>query len=124
MSKYGDRILETIESTIKEFYGTEKNGSNSNDSNDSVKRRRDGNKDADEYFEDNDATKSFDRSKKRATKIQNKVPKINNSLEPEYLDQFVDSELYFDDSFYEACDLEVKNNQDHRNDGRVLPSWS
>lgn len=116
--------METIESTIKEFYGTEKNGSNSNDSNDSAKRRRDGNKDADEYLEDNDATKSFDRSKKRATKIQNKVPKIHSSLEPECLDHFVDSEMDFDDSYYETRDLDVKDDQDHRNCGRVLPSWS
>ncbi|XP_023553062.1 ATP-dependent DNA helicase Q-like 4A isoform X1 [Cucurbita pepo subsp. pepo] len=124
VSKYGDRILETIESTIKEFYGTEKNGSNSNDSNDSVKRRRDEYKDADEYFEDDNATKSFDRSKKRATKTQNKVPKIHNSSKPVHTDQFVDSELDFDDSYYEVRDLEAKDNQGHRDDGRVLPSWS
>lgn len=116
--------METIESTIKEFYGTENNGSNSNDSNDSAKRRRDGNKDADEHLEGNDVTKMFGRSKKRATKVQNEVPKIHNSLEPEYTDQFVDPELDFDDSFYEIRDLEVNNDQDHRNDGRVLPSWS
>lgn len=124
VSKYGDRILETIESTIKDFYGVDKNGSNSNDSNDSVKRRRSGNKDADEYLEENDAIKSFDRSRKRATKIQNKVPKVHNSSRPEHPDQFFDSELDFDDSYYEVHDLEVNNNLDHHNDGRVLPSWS
>ncbi|XP_038877365.1 ATP-dependent DNA helicase Q-like 4A isoform X2 [Benincasa hispida] len=124
VSKYGDRILETIESTIKEFYGAEKNGSNSNDSNDSVKRRRSGNKDSDEYLEENDATKSFDKSKKRAITVQNKVPKVHNSSRPENPDQFFDSELDFDDSYYEIHDLEVDNNLDNHNDGRVLPPWS
>ncbi|XP_050942878.1 ATP-dependent DNA helicase Q-like 4A isoform X2 [Cucumis melo] len=124
VSKYGDRILETIESTINEFYGAGKNGSNSNDSNDSGKRRRGGNKDKDEYLDENDATKSFDRSKKRATNIQSIDPKVHNSSRPEHPDQFFDSELDFDDSHYEIRDLELNNNLDHGNDGRVLPSWS
>ncbi|XP_010480423.1 PREDICTED: ATP-dependent DNA helicase Q-like 4A [Camelina sativa] len=44
VSKYGDRLLETIESTVNEYYGTNKKDSIiSNDSPDSGKRRRDEN---------------------------------------------------------------------------------
>ena len=41
VSKYGDRLLETIETTIREYRGTDnRNSSSSNDSMDSMKRRR------------------------------------------------------------------------------------
>ena len=38
ISKYGHRVLETIESTIKEYYKTDKNSRGSNDSTDTIKR--------------------------------------------------------------------------------------
>ena len=73
-------MLETIESTIKEYYKTDKNSSSSNDGNDSVKRRRDssgapnGN-----VEEDDDFIKSTGRSKKRVSKLQNKYTEFQNS---------------------------------------------
>ncbi|OMP01611.1 hypothetical protein COLO4_11771 [Corchorus olitorius] len=87
--KYGDRLLETIEATIKEHYKTDKNNSSSNDSNDSAKRRRDANGAVDGNIEDDDDfTRSTGRSKKRISKSQtldsyysSKDPDGNNNIQ-------------------------------------------
>ncbi|PQM41011.1 ATP-dependent DNA helicase Q-like 4A isoform X2 [Prunus yedoensis var. nudiflora] len=90
LAKYGDRILETIEAAIKEYYKTDKNSTSSNDSND-IKRKRDGNN-GNENFDDDDFTKSTDRSKKRAPKRQNKTIEAYSYAEPDY-PQLIDDEL-------------------------------
>lgn len=70
VSKYGDRVLETVESTIRNTY---KRSSGSNDSTDTINRRRESAKFLDANpEEDDDFTESTDRSKGRATERHNK----------------------------------------------------
>lgn len=124
VSKYGDRLLETIESTIREYSKTDKNSS-SNDSTDSTKRRRDANKALNgNVGEDDDFTKSTGRSKKRASLGPNKDAKVYNSREMDCYNQCLDDDLDFDDSCHdlETNGPELKVEQD--GEGRVLPSWS
>ncbi|XP_047337358.1 ATP-dependent DNA helicase Q-like 4A [Impatiens glandulifera] len=126
-NKYGDRVLETIEATIKEHNNnnsTDKNSSN--DSTDSAKRRRRG-KENDDFMDE-----STNRSKKRATKkpIKSKEEAIDHIELDEYNDcinAFVD----FDESNLDN-DIEMINeshcNNDNNNNvnvgGRMLPMWS
>ncbi|XP_002530679.2 ATP-dependent DNA helicase Q-like 4A isoform X1 [Ricinus communis] len=124
VSKYGDRLLETIESTIKEYYKTDKNSSSSNGSNDSVKRRRDASRAPNGNAEEaDDFTKSTGRSKKRVAKLQNKDTDIYTSRETNN-SQCLDDDLDFEDSCH---DFETNGSaiEAGKNDaGRVLPSWS
>lgn len=117
--KYGDRILETIESTIKE-YKTDKNSSGSNDSNE-IKRKRDANKDQNGNVEDDDFTKSTDQLKKRASKRQNKTIEDYSYLEPDY-NQIIDDELDLYGYNFEVNASATKTVQNVG--GRVLPQWS
>ncbi|OWM84899.1 ATP-dependent DNA helicase Q-like 4A isoform X2 [Punica granatum] len=111
VSKYGDRLLETIEATIKEYYKTDnKNSSGSNDSTDSWKRRRDENRGPNLSFEEDEFMKSTGRSKKRAT-----------MKEEDFQDCLDD--LDFEDS---DCNFEIDGSNPNpvKNiGGRVLPSW-
>ncbi|GLT86281.1 hypothetical protein SLE2022_044270 [Rubroshorea leprosula] len=127
ISKYGDRVLETIEATINEHYKTEKNSSGSNDSNDSAKRRRGANGVAyTDMDEGDDFTRSTGRSKKRATNEQNKNGEAYyNSKDPVY-NHCLDDELDFDDYAYD-CDSERNGSEimvNKNGAGRVLPSWT
>lgn len=117
--KYGDRILETIESTIKE-YKTDKNSSGSNDSNE-IKRKRDANKDQNGNVKDDDFTKSTDQLKKRASKRQNKTIEDYSYLEPDY-NQIIDDELDLYGYNFEVNASATKTVQNVG--GRVLPQWS
>ncbi|EXB87372.1 ATP-dependent DNA helicase Q-like 4A [Morus notabilis] len=115
--KYGDRILETIESVIKEHHRKDKNNSSSNESTDSIKKRRGGDPSPNlEDFEFN----STGRSKKMATKKQNKVDETSDCMEQDFCSQYIGNDLGF-----EKYDIEtngsVKTNQ---NGGRLLPLWS
>ncbi|KAL5562840.1 hypothetical protein UlMin_032587 [Ulmus minor] len=93
LSKFGDRILETIESTVKEHYNRNKNSS-SHDSSDSAKKRRGGDRNANlEDFE----FQSTGRSKKVATMKQNKTTEVD------YYSKFIDD----DDLDFENCDVEI-----------------
>ncbi|KAL5102496.1 hypothetical protein RYX36_006823 [Vicia faba] len=66
INNYGDRLLETIENTIYEYYNPDKNSSGSKGSSDSAKRRREANKDPDSNAEDDEVLiKSTGPSKKR-----------------------------------------------------------
>ncbi|TXG64064.1 hypothetical protein EZV62_011058 [Acer yangbiense] len=124
VSKYGDRLLETIEATIKEYYKTNRNSSGSNDSNDSIMRRRDENRTPNGYTEaDDDYTKSTARSKKRIAKIQNQNAEVLHSKEPEVYSECLD-DVDFDDYNYnfEINGSAVKGDQN--SGGRVLPPWS
>ncbi|CAN6703529.1 unnamed protein product [Malus baccata var. baccata] len=107
-ARYGDRILETIEAAIKEYFKTDKNSSGSNDSND-IKRKRDGNRDRKENVEDDDF-KSTDRLKKMALKKQSKTIEAYSYVEPDY-GVFIDDELDLPGYDFEANvpDPEVEN---------------
>lgn len=107
MAKYGDRVLETIEATIKEHY-KEKGSSSSNDSTDS-KRRRDA---INASNLSDDFTQTTARTKKRMVKKQSKNSQAID------VDQFDD--IDFSDDLFDVQVSEVDNN----NGGRVLPSWS
>ncbi|KAI5335449.1 hypothetical protein L3X38_025582 [Prunus dulcis] len=120
LAKYGDRILETIEAAIKEYYKTDKNSTSSNDSND-MKRKRDGNNNGNENFDDNDFTKSTDRSKKKAPKRPNKTIEAYSYAEPDY-PQLIDDELDLYCYDFEVNASDMKTNQNAG--GRVLPQWS
>lgn len=123
VSKYGVRLLETIESTIKEFYKTDKNGSSSNDSNDSGKRRRDENEAPNSNKgDDDDFTKSTARSKKRASKSQNKTVEVINHNEPDSYECVDDLDFDEYEYVYEMNGSTTK--PDQNNGGRVLPRWS
>ncbi|KAF3444465.1 hypothetical protein FNV43_RR14157 [Rhamnella rubrinervis] len=119
ISKYGDRLLEAIESTIKDYYKTDKNSSSSNDSTDSAKRRRGANANNIEEYE---FTKSNDRSMKRATKRQNKYVGATNLMDSDYGNQCADDDLDFEDEVFEINGSDMKTNQ-NQNGGRVLPPW-
>ncbi|KAM5574436.1 ATP-dependent DNA helicase Q-like 4A [Rosa sericea] len=120
VTKYGDRILETIESTIKDYYKTYKNSSSSNDSNEG-KRKRDGNKDQNGHVEDDDFTKSTDQSKKRPSKRQSKTIEDYGYLEPDF-NQIVDDDLDLYGYDFEVNASATKTVQ--KVGGRVLPQWS
>ncbi|KAL0013198.1 hypothetical protein SO802_000267 [Lithocarpus litseifolius] len=121
VSKYGDRILETIESTIHEYYKIEKNNSGSNDSTDSMKRRRNTNSNQNTNFEDDDFSRSTGRSKKRAVMEQKKTAETSNGMKPDSYNQCRDDDLDFYDYDFEMNDSKTKASS---NNGRVLPLWS
>lgn len=102
VSKYGDRVLETIESTIREYNKGDRNSSGSNESSDSIKRRRDASKALNGNMEEEDEfTKSTGRSKKRTATRQNKGSEVHNSMEPVSCNQFLDDDLDFKDSYHD-----------------------
>ncbi|KAI5593411.1 hypothetical protein BDE02_03G013400 [Populus trichocarpa] len=102
VSKYGDRLLETIESTIREYNKGDRNSSGSNESTDSIKRRKDARKALNGNMEEEDEfTKSTGRSKKRTATRQNKGSEVHNSMEPVSCNQFLDDDLDFKDSYHD-----------------------
>ena len=107
VSKYGDRVLDTIELTMQEYQKTDKNSSgSSNTSSEGVKRRR-GSASVGSTADDDDFTDSTEQSKKRVTKTP---------LEGMCIDLELD-----------GCDMgteESNPNPKHKNSGRVLPQWS
>ncbi|XP_057812339.1 ATP-dependent DNA helicase Q-like 4A [Salvia miltiorrhiza] len=117
ISKYGDRLLETIEATIK-GHNKDRSSSSSNDSLDS-KRRRDaasipgGNCNDDDSF-----THSTARTKKRLVKKQDKSSKKASHHVYEIPDDPFELEgVDFDDELFDVDVSEVQQ--------RVLPpSWS
>ncbi|PPD89856.1 hypothetical protein GOBAR_DD13203 [Gossypium barbadense] len=117
--KYGDRLLETIEATIKEHYKADKISSgSSNDSNDSAKRRRNTNANIDN---DDDFSRSTGRSKKRTVERQDKDGNSDNNHQY----PADENDLDFDDLDY-VYDVESKENRPQVEvniNGRVLPSW-
>ncbi|KAL9250392.1 ATP-dependent DNA helicase Q-like 4A-like protein [Drosera capensis] len=129
MSKYGDRILETIEATIKEFYQKSERNScgGSNDSTDSAnKRRRDdlkvsnGSTAEDEFFE------NMVRIRKRAAKaLETRGGEVSELIEEESFSECIDVDIDLDDEFYEAPHTNGSDSTPSRSgSGRVLPSWS
>ncbi|WCJ18349.1 ATP-dependent DNA helicase Q-like 4A [Euphorbia peplus] len=119
VSKYGDLVLQTIESTLEQ-YNRDKNRSSSNGSNDSVKKRRKENKAPNgNVTDDDDFTKSTGRTKKRATKLQKSDNDVHNTRETYEYQPCLDDELDVE-NFDEVLEKEGGMN----GSGRVLPSWS
>ncbi|KAG7645882.1 Helicase superfamily 1/2 ATP-binding domain [Arabidopsis thaliana x Arabidopsis arenosa] len=109
VSKYGDQLLETIETTVNEYYGTNKKDSIiSNDSPDSGKRRRDENI-SPNVAEDDDFEVSPSQSCKKT--VRNKS---NEVLHGECIDgDRRGMELDFD--------FKDEDGSEIRPEGRVLP---
>ncbi|GAB2212662.1 hypothetical protein Droror1_Dr00020641 [Drosera rotundifolia] len=103
MSKYGDRILETIEATIKEFYQkSERNSSGgSNDSTDSTnKRRRDGLKDSNGSTGEDESFENMARIRKRAAKaLETRGGEISELIEEESFSECIDVDIDLEMSF-------------------------
>ncbi|XP_051146387.1 ATP-dependent DNA helicase Q-like 4A [Andrographis paniculata] len=129
ITKYGDRVLETIEATIRDYNNKDKNSSssNSNGSSESKRRRRNANV-VDETSLNDDFMESTGRSKKRLLKTQSRNSEANDHTPlPVYnYDQFDD--IDFDDNLF---DVEVSaveqgggGGDGDGDGGRVLPSWS
>jgi bloom syndrome protein len=124
VSKYGDRLLETIEKTINEYYHTDKNSSGSKGSTDSTKRRREANRDPDSNAEgdddDDSLIKSTGRSKKRTVRRQIKKAEIYDSEEEDYYHGCLDEDLDCINIEDEALDKVTGTDAG----GRVLPQWT
>ncbi|KAK4438311.1 ATP-dependent DNA helicase Q-like 4A [Sesamum alatum] len=112
ITKYGDRVLETIEATIRDYY-KDKNSSSSNDSTDSKRRRRAINGSIEDDF-----TESTGRSTKRLAKKQNETSNSTDHACVVIDHEFED--INFDDNLFDVEVSEV----DQGSGGRVLPSWS
>uniref|UniRef100_A0A803LEA9 DNA 3'-5' helicase n=1 Tax=Chenopodium quinoa TaxID=63459 RepID=A0A803LEA9_CHEQI len=120
LKKYGDRVLETVEATIKQHY---KSSSSSNDSADSIKRRREAAKVSNGISnEDKDMMGSTGRSKKRAVKA-GKASEIKPIVADVFSD-CLDVDLDFDDSVYEMQANGLNPKSDTNVNGRKLPMWS
>ncbi|CAN1804893.1 ATP-dependent DNA helicase Q-like 4A [Linum perenne] len=134
INKYGDRVLETIEATIREFNKKVASGSSGNDSSsDSAKRRRNsaanGGGGGVEEEEEDDFVKSTARStKKRLAKKQqsdnNGVGEFCNIGNADYPEEILDDDLVFYDSSGEfGTDVHGHGRRDDQRGqtGRVLP---
>ncbi|KAI4296227.1 hypothetical protein L6164_036202 [Bauhinia variegata] len=120
ISKYGDRVLETIGKTIKVYNKFGSNSCGSNESTDSAKRRREALGDLNAKLEDDDLTNSTDRSKRRTTKKQNRKAEAHDSAEEDLYVDCLDDDLDFDKLEDDALDkVTLKNAL-----GRVLPQWT
>ncbi|KAK1267193.1 ATP-dependent DNA helicase Q-like 4A [Acorus gramineus] len=122
ITKYGDRILETIEATIREHQKTCKSGGSgsSNENGDATKRRRGAGAISESNAESaNDFTEVIgQKSKRRITKLGARIKSNNLS----YDEPRIDVELDFDDFDQENVESNTKANVNK--DGRVLPQWS
>ncbi|KAK7246876.1 hypothetical protein RIF29_41746 [Crotalaria pallida] len=120
VSKYGDRLLDTIENTINEHYKLDKSSSGSKASADSAKRRRGSSGETDANAEDDDLVNSTGRSKKRTVKRQSRKADIYDSDEEDNDFGCIDEELDFDNLEEDALDKISSMNAE----GRVLPEWT
>ncbi|XP_055816296.1 ATP-dependent DNA helicase Q-like 4A isoform X2 [Solanum dulcamara] len=99
ITKYGDRVLETIEATIRDHCKSGKTNSSGNDSTDSGKKRRNsiniqnGNSKDEEYF-----TESTGCTKKRVLEKQNKHAEVIDYKDLGYFDECMDGDLDFDET--------------------------
>jgi len=123
LSKYGDRVLETIETIIKERKSNNSRNSSSNDSADSGKRRRDAAKlsNATSNEEEDMLMQSTWRSKKRPARKQKKNTEISEPLEIHVFSECLDDDL---DDFGFKSDADGSNpNAETNANGRKLPPW-
>ncbi|KAJ0800851.1 putative DNA helicase [Helianthus annuus] len=152
VSKYGDKVLEVIEATIKEHYGgtrpedienkrntymnidsyafegrhslTGGNGSSAN-SSDSAKRRRNTVINTyDASRDDDDFVDDFVASTARSKKRVVEKPNPNPIVDPvDYFDEIPDEVLDFCDSFDNVGTNVSSQKAEQNTGGRVLPSW-
>ncbi|XP_058771804.1 ATP-dependent DNA helicase Q-like 4A [Vicia villosa] len=122
VNNYGDRLLETIENTIHEYYNTDKNSSGGKGSTDSAKRRRAANRDPDSNAEDDEVLiQSTGPSKKRTVKRQIRKVVISDSEEEEdYFHGCLDEDLDCVNIENVVIDKVTVTNPA----GRVLPQWT
>lgn len=125
LKKYGDRLLETIEATIKQHNNINKNSSSSNDSADSIKRRREAAKVSSNGTSngDEDMMGSTGRSKKRAV-AAGKTSEIK-LMEVDVFSDCLDADLDYDDQVFEMqANNGLINPMGETNvNGRKLPVW-
>ncbi|KAK4339909.1 hypothetical protein RND71_041371 [Anisodus tanguticus] len=99
ITKYGDRVLETIEATIRDHRKSAKTSGSGNDTTDSGKKRRNsvnvqnGNSKDEEYF-----TESTGRTKKRVLKKQDKPTEVVDYRDLGYFDECLDGDIDFDET--------------------------
>ncbi|XP_049383336.1 ATP-dependent DNA helicase Q-like 4A [Solanum stenotomum] len=99
INKYGDKVLETIEATVRDYYKSDKTSSSGNDNTDSGKKRRNsidvqnGNSKDEEFF-----TESTGCTKKRVLKKQNKHAEVIDYRDLGYFDECIDGDLDFDEN--------------------------
>ncbi|GMH23928.1 hypothetical protein Nepgr_025771 [Nepenthes gracilis] len=128
VSKYGDRVLETVESTIKEYYKkSDKNSSTgSNDSAESAKRRRESLKVSRASLKEDDDFMELNR--RLRTRIihesDDRSAQLSEAFEEENFSECIDADLDVADDCYEV--QASGSNSDLKPSGsvRVLPSWS
>lgn len=125
LKKYGDRLLETIEATIKQHNNINKNSSSSNDSADSIKRRREAAKVSSNGTSngDEDMMGSTGRSKKRVV-AAGKTSEIK-PMEVDVFSDCLDADLDYDDQVFEMqANNGLINPMGETNvNGRKLPVW-
>ncbi|RZR87536.1 hypothetical protein BHM03_00014959 [Ensete ventricosum] len=118
--KYGDRVLEAIETTIREYRKTSRNSSSSsNDNADGTKKRR-GSAGSEPGANDDDFAESTVQSKKRVAKLVNSQngPADTTSMSA-YNGRCIDVDL--DGYEMESEDSVPVTGQGPP--GRVLPQW-
>ncbi|KAJ8452816.1 hypothetical protein Cgig2_014579 [Carnegiea gigantea] len=123
VSKYGDRVLDTIETIIKEHKSNYGHNSSSNDSTDSGKRRRDAAKlsNATLNEEEDMLMQSSWRSKKRPARKLKKNTEISEPLESNVFSECLDDDL---DDFVFKAETNGSNPKAETNaNGRKLPLW-
>lgn len=121
LNKYGDRVLDTIECTIREYQKATKKGSSggSNENADATKRRRES-EDINSNEHD-DFAESAAQSKKRAPKSRsNQMVSSDSGGTSTGHESFIDLDLDEFDEVIEESTLKTKK----RASGRVLPRWS
>lgn len=98
-TKYGDKVLETIEATIRDHRKSGTTSKSGNDRTDSGKKRRNyinvqnGNSKDEEYFTENTGC-----TKKRVLKKQNKHAEVFDYRDLGYFDVCMDGDLDFDET--------------------------
>ncbi|XP_038989126.1 ATP-dependent DNA helicase Q-like 4A [Phoenix dactylifera] len=119
--KYGDRVLEIIESTIKEYQKANRNSSSSSNENTDAAKRRRGSTGIDSAVNDNDFAESAVQSKKRVTKVRNDRKGAPDTASiSTYNGRCIDLDL-------DGCDMETEESNPkakQKATGRVLPQWS
>ncbi|XP_068658889.1 ATP-dependent DNA helicase Q-like 4A isoform X2 [Aristolochia californica] len=128
ITKYGDRVLEIIESTLREYYQqTGRNGSIDKENADTVKKRRNSTSKTDSNLGEDDFIESSDGlSKKRATKKAGR--KVVSEFDNSEISMNDNDRIHVEPDFEELVNAgEVERQSDpnlNRNGGRILPSWS
>ncbi|XP_072962259.1 ATP-dependent DNA helicase Q-like 4A isoform X2 [Typha angustifolia] len=119
INKYGDRVIETIEATIREYQKTSKSSGSSSSSNenmDAVKRRR-GSRGINPDANDDDFSESAVQHKKRVTKIGKTGKGLSETVSiSTYDDRCMDLDL-------DGHDMQNDGSK-WNNSGRVLPHWT